>query len=107
MALSGGQRQRIALARAILAGPDVLILDDPLSALDVHTEERVTRALHEILAGATALVVAHRPSTVALADTVALLSGGVIAATGSHRHLLASNPEYADLMDVEDLEESA
>jgi ATP-binding cassette, subfamily B, bacterial len=99
MALSGGQRQRIALARAILAGPDVLILDDPLSALDVHTEERVTRALHEILAGATALVVAHRPSTVALADTVALLSGGVIAATGSHRHLLASNPEYADLMD--------
>jgi ATP-binding cassette, subfamily B, bacterial len=99
MALSGGQRQRIALARAILAGPDVLILDDPLSALDVHTEERVTRALHQILAGATALVVAHRPSTVALADTVALLSGGVIAATGSHRHLLASNAEYADLMD--------
>jgi ATP-binding cassette subfamily B protein len=107
MALSGGQRQRIALARAILAGPDVLILDDPLSALDVHTEERVTRALHEILAGSTALVVAHRPSTVALADTVALLSGGVIAASGSHRELLASSPEYAALMDVEDLEESA
>ncbi len=107
MALSGGQRQRIALARAILAGPDVLILDDPLSALDVHTEERVTRALHEILAGSTALVVAHRPSTVALADTVALLSGGVIAASGSHRELLASNPEYAALMDTEDLRESA
>jgi ATP-binding cassette subfamily B protein len=107
MALSGGQRQRIALARAILAGPDVLILDDPLSALDVNTEERVTRALHEILAGSTALVVAHRPSTVALADTVALLSGGVIAASGSHRELLASNPEYAALMDVEGLEESA
>jgi ATP-binding cassette subfamily B protein len=107
MALSGGQRQRIALARAILAGPDVLILDDPLSALDVHTEERVTRALHEILAGATALVVAHRPSTVALADTVALLSGGVIAATGSHRHLLATNSEYAALMDIRDLEATA
>ncbi len=107
MALSGGQRQRIALARAILAGPDVLILDDPLSALDVHTEERVTRALHEILAGSTALVVAHRPSTVALADTVALLSGGVIAASGSHRELLASNREYAALMDTEDLRESA
>jgi ATP-binding cassette, subfamily B, bacterial len=107
MALSGGQRQRIALARAILAGPDVLILDDPLSALDVHTEERVTRALHQILAGATALVVAHRPSTVALADTVALLSGGVIAARGSHRQLLASSAEYAALMDMEDLEESA
>ena len=99
MALSGGQRQRIALARAILARPDVLILDDPLSALDVHTEERVTRALHEILAGSTALVVAHRPSTVALADRVALLSGGVIAAQGSHRRLLASNAEYAALMD--------
>jgi ATP-binding cassette, subfamily B, bacterial len=107
MALSGGQRQRIALARAILAGPDVLILDDPLSALDVHTEERVTRALRQILAGSTALVVAHRPSTVALADTVALLSGGVIAASGSHRQLLASNPEYAALMDVENLEASA
>src|ERR1700678_132764 len=62
MALSGGQRQRIALARAILAGPDVLILDDPLSALDVHTEERVTRALHQILAGPTPLAGAHRPS---------------------------------------------
>jgi ATP-binding cassette subfamily B protein len=107
MALSGGQRQRIALARAILARPDVLILDDPLSALDVHTEARVTQALHEILAGSTALVVAHRPSTVALADTVALLSGGVIAASGSHRDLLSSNAEYAALMDVEDLEESA
>jgi ATP-binding cassette subfamily B protein len=107
IALSGGQRQRIALARAILARPDVLILDDPLSALDVHTEERVTRALREILAGATALVVAHRPSTVALADTVALLSGGVITATGSHRHLLATSAEYADLMDSEELEESA
>src|SRR5260370_2911021 len=90
MALSGGQRQRIALARAILAGPDVLILDDPLSALDVHTEERVTRALHPILAAAPALVAAPRPSTAALADTVALLSGGVIAAAGSHRHLLAT-----------------
>jgi ATP-binding cassette subfamily B protein len=107
MALSGGQRQRVALARAILAGPDVLILDDPLSALDVHTEERVTRALHQILAGSTALVVAHRPSTVALADTVALLSGGVIAARGSHRQLLASSAEYAALMDAEELEESA
>jgi ATP-binding cassette subfamily B protein len=104
MALSGGQRQRIALARAILARPQVLILDDPLSALDVHTEARVTTALHEILAGATALVVAHRPSTVALADTVALLSGGVIAAAGTHRELLASCPEYADLMSASESE---
>jgi ATP-binding cassette subfamily B protein len=102
MALSGGQRQRIALARAILAGPEVLILDDPLSALDVHTEARVTQALHQVLADVTALVVAHRPSTVALADTVALLSGGVIAATGSHHELLESCPEYADLMSAAD-----
>ncbi|HXL95498.1 MAG TPA: ABC transporter ATP-binding protein [Streptosporangiaceae bacterium] len=104
MALSGGQRQRIALARAILAGPEVLILDDPLSALDVHTEERVTAALHEILAGVTALVVAHRPSTVALADSVALLSGGVIAARGGHHELLRSCPEYASLMSAKEVE---
>jgi ATP-binding cassette subfamily B protein len=103
MALSGGQRQRIALARAILTGPEVLILDDPLSALDVHTEERVTAALHEIMAGVTALVVAHRPSTVALADTVALLSGGVIAARGSHHELLRSCPEYANLMSAKEV----
>jgi ATP-binding cassette, subfamily B, bacterial len=101
MALSGGQRQRVALARAILARPEVLILDDPLSALDVHTEERVTRALGEVLAGTTALVVAHRPSTVALADRVALLAGGVIAATGSHRELMATQPAYAALMSME------
>jgi ATP-binding cassette subfamily B protein len=103
MALSGGQRQRVALARAILAKPDVLILDDPLSALDVHTEERVTRALSEILAGTTALVVAHRPSTVALADQVALLEDGVIAASGSHRELMATVPSYAALMSMEEV----
>jgi len=101
MALSGGQRQRVALARAILAKPEVLILDDPLSALDVHTEERVTRALSQILAGVTALVVAHRPSTVALADRVALLDGGVIAATGSHSELMTTRPAYAALMSME------
>jgi ATP-binding cassette, subfamily B, bacterial len=100
MALSGGQRQRVALARAILAKPDVLILDDPLSALDVHTEERVTQALGEVLAGTTALVVAHRPSTVALADRVALLEDGVIAAVGGHRELMATVPAYAALMSM-------
>jgi len=103
MALSGGQRQRVALARAILSRPEVLILDDPLSALDVQTEERVTRALHEILAGVTALVVAHRPSTVALADRVALLDDGVIAAVGSHRELMATDPVYADLMTMKEV----
>jgi ATP-binding cassette, subfamily B, bacterial len=103
MALSGGQRQRVALARAILARPEVLILDDPLSALDVHTEERVTRALGNVLAGTTALVVAHRPSTVALADRVALLDGGVIAADGSHRELMATEPGYAALMTMSEV----
>jgi len=98
MALSGGQRQRVALARAILARPSVLVLDDPLSALDVHTEARVTEALSRVLTASTALVVAHRPSTVLLADRVALLAGGVISALGTHRELLASQPRYRDLM---------
>ena len=98
MALSGGQRQRVALARAILARPSLLILDDPLSALDVHTEARVTEALRGLLAETTALVVAHRPSTVTLADRVALLRDGVITATGTHAHLLATQPRYRDLM---------
>jgi ATP-binding cassette subfamily B protein len=98
MALSGGQRQRVALARAILARPPVLILDDPLSALDVHTEAKVTHALHTVLAGTTALLVAHRPSTVTLADKVALLEDGVITAQGAHAHLLRSQPRYRELM---------
>ena len=98
MTLSGGQRQRIALARAILAKPSVLVLDDPLSALDVHTEEKVSRALRQVLAGTTALIVAHRPSTVALADNVALLADGVISALGTHAELLRSQPRYRDLM---------
>jgi ATP-binding cassette subfamily B protein len=107
MALSGGQRQRVALARAILSRPSVLVLDDPLSALDVHTEEKVTRALHSVLAGVTALVVAHRPSTVALADRVALLHEGVIAATGTHHDLFRTDPRYAALMTMEEEEISA
>jgi len=98
MSLSGGQRQRIALARAILARPGVLLLDDPLSAVDVQTEAMATRALHRVLADTTALVVAHRPSTVALADTVALLDGGVITAVGTHAELVESEPAYRDLM---------
>ena len=98
MALSGGQRQRVALARAILPRPEILLLDDPLSALDVHTEAKVTEALGHVLGSATALIVAHRPSTVQLADRVALLADGVIAATGTHRELLASEPRYRELM---------
>jgi ATP-binding cassette, subfamily B, bacterial len=101
MALSGGQRQRVALARAILGRPAVLLLDDPLSALDVHTEAKVTRALGEVLAESTALVVAHRPSTVMLADRVALLDRGMVVATGSHHELLATQRRYRELMSGE------
>ncbi len=106
MALSGGQRQRVALARAILARPEVLLLDDPLSALDVHTEAKVTAALADVMADSTALVVAHRPSTVLLADRVALLAGGVIAAIGTHHELLASQERYRNLMSADDLDDS-
>jgi ATP-binding cassette, subfamily B, bacterial len=98
MSLSGGQRQRLALARAVLGRPSVLVLDDPLSALDVHTEALVERALRQVLKETTALVVAHRPSTVLLADRVALLAGGRIAALGTHRELLADVPAYRDLL---------
>ncbi|WP_427006254.1 ABC transporter ATP-binding protein [Pseudarthrobacter sp. H2] len=98
LSLSGGQRQRIALARAIAAQPRVLVLDDPLSALDVHTEERVEARLREVLAGTTTLIVAHRPSTVALADRVALLEDGRIAAVGTHAGLLAENSHYRHII---------
>ncbi len=98
LSLSGGQRQRLALARAVLGRPAVLILDDPLSALDVHTEAQVEAALRRVLADTTALVVAHRPSTVLLADRVALLAGGRIAAVGTHSELLATVPAYRDLL---------
>lgn len=98
LSLSGGQRQRLALARAVVGRPRFLVLDDPLSALDVHTEAAVEAALRQVLDGTTALIVAHRPSTVLLADRVALLSGGRIAAVGTHQELLHTNAEYAHLM---------
>jgi len=94
LSLSGGQRQRIALARAVAAQPSVLVLDDPLSALDVDTEAMVEDALRTVLKATTALIVAHRPSTVQLADKVALLQDGKITAFGKHSDLLASNDHY-------------
>jgi ATP-binding cassette subfamily B protein len=94
LSLSGGQRQRLALARAVAAKPSVLVLDDPLSALDVDTEALVEAALRRVLAKTTALIVAHRPSTVTLADRVALLEEGRVTAVGTHSHLLATNDHY-------------
>lgn len=98
MSLSGGQRQRLALARAILVRPRVLVLDDTLSALDIHTEALVEEALKRVLVGVTGLVVAHRASTVMLADRVALLQNGTITHVGRHSDLLATVPEYRDLL---------
>ena len=98
MSLSGGQRQRLALARAILVKPRVLVLDDTLSALDIHTEALVEEALRRVLVGVTGLVVAHRASTVMLADRVALLQDGTITHVGRHSELLATVPGYRDLL---------
>ena len=106
MSLSGGQRQRLSLARAILARPRILVLDDTLSALDVHTEAAVTEALRRVLGEVTGVVVAHRASTVVLADKVALLDivdgAGTITHIGTHEELLASVPRYRYLLAADD-----
>ncbi|MEV0672513.1 ABC transporter ATP-binding protein [Mycobacterium sp. NPDC050441] len=107
MSLSGGQRQRLSLARAILAAPKILVLDDTLSALDVHTEAVVTEALGRVLRGVTGIIVAHRASTVLLADKVALLdrvgpSGATITHIGTHAQLLAQVPQYRYLLAADD-----
>ncbi|MFE3449464.1 ABC transporter ATP-binding protein [Nonomuraea sp. NPDC059194] len=98
MSLSGGQRQRLALARAVLSKPKILVLDDTLSALDVETEALVEEALRHVLREATGIVVAHRASTVLLADKVALLRDGTITHVGRHQDLLAEVPEYRSLL---------
>lgn len=106
MSLSGGQRQRLSLARAILAGPKILVLDDTLSALDMHTEAVVTEALGRVLHSVTGIVVAHRASTVLLADKVALIGrtedGGTITHIGTHAELLADVPQYRYLLAADD-----
>lgn len=107
LSLSGGQRQRLALARAVAAKPSVLILDDPLSALDVDTEAMVEDALRTVLTATTALIVAHRPSTVQLADRVALLENGRITAVGKHSELLATNAHYRHVIASLDEEKEA
>ncbi|MBN8424042.1 ABC transporter ATP-binding protein [Microbacterium esteraromaticum] len=107
LSLSGGQRQRLALARAVAAAPKVLVLDDPLSALDVDTEALVEEALRHVLADTTALIVAHRPSTVALADRVALLERGRISAVGTHSELLRTSAHYRHVISSLEAEEAA
>lgn len=107
LSLSGGQRQRLALARAVAAAPKVLVLDDPLSALDVDTEALVEEALRRVLAATTALIVAHRPSTVALADRVALLESGRITAVGTHSELLRTSAHYRHVISSLEAEEAA
>jgi len=99
--LSGGQRQRLALARAVLGRPQVLVLDDPLSSVDVHTEAVIEEALARVLDGVTGLLVVHRPSTLALADRVALVDGGTIKAVGTHTSLMKSNELYRALLSQE------
>lgn len=107
LSLSGGQRQRLALARAVAAKPKVLVLDDPLSALDVDTEALVEEALRHVLADTTAMIVAHRPSTVALADRVALLEAGRVTAVGTHTELLRTSRHYRHVISSLEAEEAA
>jgi ATP-binding cassette subfamily B protein len=99
--LSGGQRQRIAIARAILADPAVLVLDDATSAVDATKEHEIRSALATVLQGRTTLVIAHRPATIALADRVAVLAGGAIVEQGTHAELLADSARYRNLLALE------
>ena len=107
VSLSGGQRQRIALARALVRRPDLLLLDDTTSALDPATEARVVANLRTALSDATVLMVASRPSTIALADHVIFLSDGAVAASGSHDELLEASPMYRALMEAFELDRGA
>jgi ABC-type multidrug transport system fused ATPase/permease subunit len=97
LTLSGGQRQRIAIARALLADPRVLILDDATSSVDASTEQEIKAALREVMTGRTTFVIAHRLSTIALADEIVVLEGGRIVAHGSHDALVEASPLYAEI----------
>jgi ATP-binding cassette subfamily B protein len=100
--LSGGQRQRIAIARAILADPALLVLDDATSAVDATKEHEIRAALTEVMRGRTTLVIAHRPATIALADRVAVLEGGGIVEQGTHEELIAGSARYRALLALEE-----
>jgi len=96
--LSGGQKQRIAIARAIIADPRVLVLDDATSAVDPSKESEIRDAMRTVMSGRTTIVIAHRPGTIALADRVVFLDGGTIAAIGKHEELVSSNERYREVL---------
>jgi ATP-binding cassette subfamily B protein len=98
LTLSGGQRQRLAIARAVIANPRVLILDDATSSVDASTEQTIKRALARVMEGRTTFIIAHRPSTLALADEVVVLDHGHIVAHGDHQEVLEASPFYRELV---------
>jgi ATP-binding cassette subfamily B protein len=99
LTLSGGQRQRIAIARAVLADPRILILDDATSSVDASTEQEIKMALHSVMEGRTTFVIAHRLSTIALADEIVVLEDGSVAARGTHEELLEISPLYREIVE--------
>ncbi len=101
--LSGGQRQRVAIARALLVNPPILVLDDATSAIDVTVEQRIHGSLRDRMHGRTTLIVAHRLSTISLADRVVLMDAGRVIADGTHAGLLATEPRYADVLAAQEV----
>ena len=105
LTLSGGQKQRTAIARAIIRNPRILILDDALSSVDTHTEDKILNHLREIMRGRTTIFISHRVSTVRNADRIAVLHGGRIVELGTHDELIARDGYYTDLYNKQLLEE--
>jgi len=103
--LSGGQKQRSAIARALIRNPRILVLDDALSSVDTHTEDKILNHLREIMKGRTTIFISHRVSTVRNADQIAVLHGGRIVELGTHDELLAREGYYTDLYNKQLLEE--